>query len=304
MEKKNDVLNFANKVKEKLQGNYSNYQIDVHEVLKNNETLLAVTIREPESKICPTIYLNELYERYVNEKLTMDEVVLFIRNSHAKALSSKSIKNLDLDMFDDAEKIKEHLIIKAVGTKYNEEYLQDAVYHIALPGIAAAVFVLVNKDENGIACVKLDRKMVSKYGFNLVEIYNIALKNTERLFTATVKSMNEIIGHMADEELREDLSDFPMYIISNDIGLNGATTILYPGKLAEICNKIGIEECFLLPSSIHEFILIPANDELYEGDLCRMVKEINATSMAKQDYLSDFVYKFNAKTEQFEFHAS
>ena len=56
---------------------------------------------------------------------------------------------------------------------------------------------------------------------------------------------------------------------------------------------------FMLPSSIHEVIAVPAGDKDYR-DLESMVKQINMMQVAKEEQLSDHVYHYDAKEKVFE----
>ena len=49
----------------------------------------------------------------------------------------------------------------------------------------------------------------------------------------------------------------------------------------------------ILPSSIHELILLPATDDTDTDYLSGMVKEINRTTVSEKDFLSDHVYLFD-----------
>ena len=85
----------------------------------------------------------------------------------------------------------------------------------------------------------------------------------------------------------------PMIILTNDKKYNGAGVILCDAVLKAVYRKIG--EFYILPSSIHEVILVPAN-AVDPTALAAMVKTINATQVAEEEQLSDDVYVYNGKT--------
>jgi len=66
--------------------------------------------------------------------------------------------------------------------------------------------------------------------------------------------------------------------------------------MEECCEKLG-GSFYILPSSVHEVILVPDNEEISKDNLVRMVREVNATQVEEQEQLSDFVYYYNAKTK-------
>ena len=76
------------------------------------------------------------------------------------------------------------------------------------------------------------------------------------------------------------------------MGLNGAASLLYPempGKIYEHIRK----KYYLLPSSIHEFLIVPKTPMINPDNLRRMVKEVNETQIAQEELLSDHIYYFD-----------
>lgn len=59
-----------------------------------------------------------------------------------------------------------------------------------------------------------------------------------------------------------------------------------------ICEKIG-SNFFILPSSLHEVLIVPASKNMDLSELEDMVREVNATQVAPPDKLSDSVYRYD-----------
>ena len=57
---------------------------------------------------------------------------------------------------------------------------------------------------------------------------------------------------------------------------------------------------FLLPSSIHEVILVPDNGKMDYRELEKMVHEVNETQVRPTERLSDNVYHYDSKEKIFE----
>ena len=117
----------------------------------------------------------------------------------------------------------------------------------------------------------------------------------------------DILSKRMDEEVAEEFYDMmvdvgdavPMYVCTNTMKLNGAGTILYTGLLQEFADRVG-SDVFILPSSIHEMILIPANEYCDVDYLKDMVRTVNATEVAPEEILSDNVYYYNRLTDRVE----
>ena len=103
-------------------------------------------------------------------------------------------------------------------------------------------------------------------------------------------SGDEEIGNMADE-CRDDEG---MYVLTNEEKYLGAVCVCYPGVLERIADTFG-RSFFVLPSSIHECIIVPETGEDFEGDLQEIVREVNRLYVSEEEYLSDNVYYYDRK---------
>ncbi|MDF2540859.1 MAG: hypothetical protein K0S47_577, partial [Herbinix sp.] len=152
-----------------------------------------------------------------------------------------------------------------------------------------------------------------RIGTTVDDMYEIALENTMKLFPASIRDMNEIIlsmlnTGMEDMEDCQELKDLNiptgeeprMYVLSNNTGIYGAATLLYPGVLKEFVEKTGYD-LFILPSSLHEIILVPVTSNDYRvEDLKSMVSEVNQNNVPREDILSNNVYRFSRKENRIE----
>ena len=82
-----------------------------------------------------------------------------------------------------------------------------------------------------------------------------------------------------------------MYVLSNSRAHMGASALLALPFLEEFRERIG-EDFWILPSSIHEVILVPMSKVCDRAKLCAMVREINETQVPPQEVLSDEVYTY------------
>lgn len=111
---------------------------------------------------------------------------------------------------------------------------------------------------------------------------------------------NILKGHLEELEMEgmvDDLLDFdsqkpPLYVLLNRKQLNGAGCILYDGCLKDFADSQN-SDIVILPSSLHETILVPDDGNLDYGELRKMVGEINEGEVPKEDVLSDRIYKYS-----------
>lgn len=104
-----------------------------------------------------------------------------------------------------------------------------------------------------------------------------------------------------EEGIREIYLDYLLpyeqYVLSNTEKFHGATAILYPGLLQEI-GEATKSNFFLLPSSLHEVILMKDNGEMSAEELQRMVMQINRTEVKPEEVLSDEVYCYDYREQK------
>lgn len=91
----------------------------------------------------------------------------------------------------------------------------------------------------------------------------------------------------------------PMYVATNSKKLNGACVMLYDGLLRDFARKVG-RSFYIIPSSIHEVILIPDTLDMDIRYMKAMVKEVNGTEVALDEVLSDNVYRYDIDTDRIE----
>ena len=81
--------------------------------------------------------------------------------------------------------------------------------------------------------------------------------------------------------------------------MNGASLLLQEDIRKQIGECLG-SDYFVLPSSIHEVLILPDNGMLEVPELNAMVKEVNETQVERQEQLSDKVQFCDGKTAVME----
>ena len=134
------------------------------------------------------------------------------------------------------------------------------------------------------------------------EVINQAIDNTEKM-EFSCKTMKEtLMGLLGEEEqMMEEL--FPMetgpkmYVVTLPNAVDGASILACKDSLSKIVEKIG-EDCFILPSSVHEILLVPKGSGVELSDLQAMVCDVNCTEVQASEILSDHVYEFERNSRK------
>lgn len=299
---------FAGTVKTAMEAHYGDeYRITIQSVNKNNGLVLTgITILRKDCNIAPTIYLNQAFEQY-QEGRTLESICReFIRVYEEHKVET----DFDVSCVTDFSKIQNRICYKLINAEKNEVLLTDAP-HILLEDLAVIFYILVSSDAEGTGTVTIRNNMLELWNVNADTLYELALVNTQRLFRGTVQSMAnvmmDILSKQMDEESAMEFFDMmvgeddviPMYVCTNTMKLNGAGVILYNGLLQEFADRVG-SDVFILPSSIHETLLIPANADMDAEYLRDMVRTVNRTEVAPDEILSDSVYRYNRLTDRVE----
>ena len=275
-------------------------------MLKNNDTrLTGLTIRTEASNVAPTIYLERMFERYKAGNAAIPVIVSEILSVYE---SHKNTMSFDASLVTDFSACKERICYKLVNADRNRELLTEAPHIIVCDDLAVIFYILVSTDKEGTATITIRHNMFDLWGVSEEELFKIALDNTQRLFRGTVMSMASVLTELLSDRMDdEDSSEFfdmfvsedmaPLYVCSNTKKLNGAGVILYKGLLREFAERTG-NDFYILPSSVHETILVPVSDQMELDCLKSMVREVNATQVAPEEILSDNVYIYHRDTDK------
>ncbi len=282
----------------------SGFQVEVREVTKNNDTKLeSLIIMGQETNMHPTIYMDDFYDRYRRgESLeTIEDRILQIYQDH------RTEEKFDITFFSEWKTMKDRVIYKLVNFDRNRELLKK-VPHRKILDLAVVYEFFLGMDGKCGASILVHNEHMETWGVTADELYAAAFSNTPKLMGYNFSSMKEVMLEIMGSEdagcegienlpSREDLErdTFPLYVLTNRIKIHGAGCILYKNLLMEIVEKWGCNIC-IIPSSIHETILIPMSVAGNCEAISQMVREVNQTQVSPEEILSDHVYQFSRKT--------
>ena len=190
--------------------------------------------------------------------------------------------------------IRGRVIYRLVNYEKNKEILEDCP-HIRLYDLAVTFRWVARIDDVGVSTSLITNKQVKEWGVSVNDLVLAARQNTPRLFPAQIIDMEEMLAGMVSFILYP--STIPMYILTNKQELNGASALLYGDILKDFANKKGAD-MYILPSSIHEVIMVPADRINDPTKLLSIVHDANTTVVSIGDVLSDSVYYYDRKKDQ------
>lgn len=266
--------------------------IETTVVKMNDQELHGLSFRRNGEEAAPTFYLDEAYERYNNGA---PAAVLM------RELADTYVKNIDtpgpgkLDLSFDA--VKDDLTVRLVEIRRNREFLANVPYMTVGNGLALICDIRMH-GEDGHWRATVTREMMEQNGYNKVRLFDHAMQDCGRLDPPVLGSMTSTLFGMTAENLLErsepiDPEDKePMFVLTNQEGTLGAATLFYPGVQVQIASVLD-EGYTVLPSSVHEVLIVPDSAGIGRDQMREMVREANRTVVQAKDVLSDNIYHYD-----------
>lgn len=296
-----NLENFANDIANELKKEFPGADIKVQEIPKNGEVLTGITVLAEGKSVSPTIYINDFYDDYVDGR-SIEEIAETITDIAKDSLANMpEIKLPDIMNWNE---MQDQVVARIVGNEGNEQYLAGKVStkDEFLPDISYIYGVNLDVGDNK-GFIAITNNIFDTWNIDKETLHEVALENTFDKLQPEIKSMNEIIAEMMGMDV-EDMSMIPgmdentppMIVVSNEDRAFGAVSIFHPEVQEELADRIG-GDFFILPSSVHEVIVVPADPERIE-EFKDMVYSVNQEQVAPQERLSDQVYAYDSKNQE------
>lgn len=304
--------NFKEVVKESFMDympeKYKKATLKIREINKVNCVLDGITLTGVIKGISPTIYINDMYNHYMNCG-NIDKVLRVAAKTMEEGFINTPNDIDSLTNFNDAvtESIKKNIVFQFVNTEQNKELLKVAP-HREFQDLSIVYRWVVRIEKKSIQSTIITNELANKFNLTEQQLYNLAYVNTANIFPPVVKSMNDVIydlfmdNGISAEEIKAAGAlplEQEMWVITNDRGINGAASILYTDVLSNLADKLD-SDLYILPSSVHEVITVSSKSSVSKDvdDLAQMVHEINMTQVELDERLSNQVYFYDRTTQQ------
>ena len=253
-----------------------------------------------ESKMSMAFRLKEIY-RDVENGESMDKATCKIVNTIEDNISVVKTKEADVKSFiTDYNKVKDHTFLRLVPG--NSPVLKTTP-HKKIEDMALVVNAHLDdfSDDNGKSVVVITKPLMETYGIDEAQLFADAEKNSLANEPLVLKPLVDMIQHLISEEDLPNPEEVGIvtYIATNQSGFQGAAVVAYPDFAEKAAEQIG-GSFYMLPSSVHEFILIKDDGGPNARDLNKMVKNVNETVLDPRDFLSDQCYHYDAQEKKFE----
>lgn len=264
-------------------------RVKIKSTTKNNNTVhYGITIRKEGQKTVPTIYLEEYFERYQAGE-AIDDLVedLLLFNV------SIQIPNMNPEeLLCDFSKCETKVMYRLINPLANQAMLTK-IPHRIWNNLAVVYYVLVEVQEKGCITMPINTEHTAMWGVTEEQLFELANTNTVRSLPYHLLNMFDLVSVLFDDlELPPNGRSQGLYKLSNIYNNFGAACILYQGIFSEIREKLG-QDFYILPSSVHEVMILLADHVAEDEDLSEMVDEINQISVASEEVLSTQIYFYS-----------
>ena len=273
-------LEFKRALKDYLEGQNPECEIREDLVRKMGEEFEAFSIIPTVNgnhRICSTIRIRECYEEYL-EKESLKEWEAFCEIAEKANEMTHKVPKIDLKNITESEAFRKNVFLRLANEARNSEMLKNAPHRNYMGDICLCYYVYLGCGENDqYACALINNSLMEENGLSENELYELAISNSPSLFEKEIA----VFGSA-------------MTIVTNSVRTYGASCIAYPNMLEEIAQKVQ-DDYFILPSSIHELIVVPAKTVSDTKSLFEMVYTINRDKslLPPQDFLSDKVFYYH-----------
>ena len=292
---------FVEALKENLSERGNDVDVKVSTVEKMNQSYEAITITPEGSNIGMNMNLEVFAEAY-ESGVPFDEIVEQVTNKVEAHLAD--MPTFDVQSLTDYEQMKDKLAMEVVAADRNADLLAK-VPHQEMEDMAVVYRFVMESDENGRASILVSNDLLDKMGVTPEQLHADALENAPELRPAVIKGMSEVMMDMMGEDAHEmfGIDEFPqdemMYVATVPDKISGAGVIAYQEFMDQAAEKLG-GDFYILPSSIHEVLLVKDDGAVNFNDLKSMVEDVNATQVAPEEKLTDSVYHYDSKEHIFE----
>lgn len=281
----------ADHIKGFLPQDYNVHEISITEQRKNNNVIWDALSIKGDRNIVPAIYLEPYYQDHT-EGVTMDVILQKIANVYMESM--EQVGEFSADRFQ-YEKVKNGIFVVVQNAEMNRELLEKVPHEIR-DDLALLYRVNVELSNGQKGSVLIHNTHLESWGIDEKTLKEVAWNNMHNYYPPEFSNMSNVLRSVGYDEMPEDVEFVEMYVLSNKDKQYGAVYMFDTEVMSKIAGEIG-GDIVVIPSSIHESILLKKQKDTDFDILREMVKEVNRTQLHPTEILSDEVYQYSRDTQ-------
>lgn len=286
------------------------YDVRFESVLKNNHVKYdALVIMKRGEHIAPTVCLNGYYDEYNKGQKISDIAQSLI----AWYEQHKGQLTIVPEVFYDYDNIRDNIFVKVINAKMNETLLKR-LPHICYYDLAMIAYWEVEHEGARRGVANITNGQLEVWNIDKQRLFSDAVTNTKKKNAPKLESLSDMMKEllaarldMASYKVGEDgemdislarvmddidaMDDQKIYVLTNEQKVDGAVYMLFDDVLESISIQLGTDFC-IIPSSVHEVLLVPKDDTIDYEYLQEMVVSVNESYVEPEEVLSENVYVY------------
>ena len=268
-------------------------RVGIRKVEKNNGVVRdSLFVLFDTDRVTPVLYMEDLYRR-LKSGVSLRTVIKEVLDVYENNRSQLPFDPERLSCFD---QVSGTLAYRLVNADRNEKMLKE-VPHSEYLDLALVYMCVIKSSDYGNGSMLVTNALLEAWDVDKGELEIKARENARDTLPPTVKSLVSVLKDSFG------ISEFPdvfdMKVITNSLGLYGASAVCYEGVLGELAESLE-DDLVLLPSSVHEMLALPASKVSDYDEMRELVKSVNLTEVSPQEYLSDNVYFYDRSLDRLE----
>ena len=287
MEYQEFIENLLRKVKDKVGDHVSAEVISVQKA--NGTKKEAISFKDKEKDPQPILYTEQIYQQFC-QGWTLEACAGYAAEIYRRAQESEVARNLWEWKF-----IKDKIELCILKEDWNRDFLQGVPYKKYLD-LAIYCRVVLEREERQVASATVNASMLQAWHVTEEILWETAFSNFrgKKFRINTMETLFPQITGNGGGSLPAEC-----FVITDKDYVYGAAAILRTDLLEGLSDLLGCS-FYILPSSLHEIILLADQEEKDTETLREMVREINRKLVGKEEWLSDQIYYYRYKSGKVE----
>lgn len=277
------------RVRQHLPEHMRKIPIDIHPFRRIGRSYVGMSL-DMRERCVPIVNLDAYYAMYCRDHHLLGELI---------AEMAKIMQNIgpgfDTTQLTDYSKVRDSLFIRVCNAEWNEVYLLK-VPHLRYEDLAVTAHVVIHNEGSNLVSAVVRQNMLERYGITKEQLFNDAIRNAEILFPPVIHDFNEFNSLFGEDVTEAEHPD--SRILSNSAELNGAAALFYEGMMEKIAAQFH-SSYYIVPTSIHEMILVKDQDDLNLEDMRNSLIYVNQNASEKEAWLSEYLYYWDNEGKQF-----
>lgn len=279
------------------------YKVRLFELRKSNGIVQDnLSIQKKDASISPCIDLRYYFQKYIQGTVIED-----IANAIIAYYIRSMPEQLEPDNLLDPGYVRNQIVCSLVNTDRSQEFLKECP-HFPFLNLSVVFYLLIDDARIGTGTVMIRNVHMQQLKLKKEELLGLAMKNMGRLLPADFMTTEQLIselraGSMETEagiaECRDGHSDteamdkkLQLFVLTNSRRSYGAVWMMDMEVLRRVADQLK-DDFYVIPSSIHECMVLPAGYHLKTESISRIVRRINRTKVAPEELLADSVYRYD-----------